>query len=120
MLRIGIDTGGTFTDFVVVEGAEISVFKLPSTPQRPAQAIIEGLQRIKGSHDLVQHGTTVGTNALLERKGARTLLLTNQGFEDIIEIGRQNRPELYSLSGSRPDCLVDPNDRVGALQKAFK
>ena len=117
MLRIGIDTGGTFTDFVVVEGAEISVFKLPSTPQRPAQAIIEGLQRIKGSHDLVQHGTTVGTNALLERKGARTLLLTNQGFEDIIEIGRQNRPQLYSLSGSRPDCLVDPNDRVGVKER---
>ena len=117
MLRIGIDTGGTFTDFVVVEGAEISVFKLPSTPQRPAQAIIEGLHRIKGAHDLVQHGTTVGTNALLERKGARTLLLTNQGFEDIIEIGRQNRPQLYSLSGSRPDSLVSPSDRVGVKER---
>ena len=117
MLRIGIDTGGTFTDFVVVEGAEISVFKMPSTPQRPAQAIIEGLRRIKGEHRLIQHGTTVGTNALLERKGARTLLLTNQGFEDIIEIGRQNRPQLYSLSGSRPDPLVSPGDRVGVKER---
>ena len=117
MLRIGIDAGGTFTDFVVVEGAEISVFKMPSTPQRPAQAIIEGLRRIRGEHRLIQHGTTVGTNALLERKGARTLLLTNQGFEDIIEIGRQNRPQLYSLSGSRPDPLVSPSHRVGVKER---
>ena len=117
MLRIGIDTGGTFTDFVVVEGAEISVFKIPSTPQRPAQAIIEGLQRIRGEHRLIQHGTTVGTNALLERKGARTLLLTNQGFEDIIEIGRQDRPQLYSLSSSRPEPLVSPSYRVGVKER---
>ena len=117
MLRIGIDTGGTFTDFVVVEGAEISVFKMPSTPQRPAEAVVEGLRRIKGEHRLIQHGTTVGTNALLERKGARTLLLTNQGFEDIIEIGRQDRPQLYSLSGSRPDPLVSPSYRIGVKER---
>ncbi len=117
MLRIGIDTGGTFTDFVVVEGGEISVFKIPSTPQRPAQAIIEGLERIQGEHHLIQHGTTVGTNALLERKGARTLLLTNQGFEDIIEIGRQDRPQLYSLSGSRPESLVSSGYRIGVKER---
>ena len=117
MLRIGIDTGGTFTDFVVVEGAEISVFKMPSTPQRPAEAVVAGLRRIKGEHRLIQHGTTVGTNALLERKGARTLLLTNQGFEDIIEIGRQDRQQLYSLSGSRPDPLVSPSYRIGVKER---
>ncbi len=117
MLRIGIDTGGTFTDFVVIDGAQVSVFKVPSTPDRPSQAVLTGLGRIEGELNLIQHGTTVGTNALLERKGARTLLITNQGFEDILEIGRQNRPELYSLTASRPEALVDPSHRIGVKER---
>ncbi len=117
MLRIGIDTGGTFTDFVVIDGTQISVFKIPSTPDRPSQAILTGLRRIEGDHNLIQHGTTLGTNALLERKGAKTLLLTTQGFEDILEIGRQNRPELYNLAASRPKSLVDPSHRIGVKER---
>ena len=91
MLRIGIDTGGTFTDFVVIDGTQISVFKIPSTPDRPSQAILTGLRRIEGDHNLIQHGTTLGTNALLERKGAKTLLLTTQGFEDVFR-NRSSEP----------------------------
>ena len=104
MLRIGVDTGGTFTDFVVLEDSEVRVFKLPSTPDHPEKAVLEGLAQIVENRDgfLIQHGSTVATNALLERKGAKTLLITNEGFEDILEIGRQDRPQLYSLSSSRP------------------
>lgn len=75
MLRIGVDTGGTFTDFVVLEDSEVRVFKVPSTPEHPEEAVLEGLARIIQDRDsfLIQHGSTVATNALLERKGARTL-----------------------------------------------
>ncbi|MFQ5740464.1 MAG: hydantoinase/oxoprolinase family protein [Acidobacteriota bacterium] len=121
MLRIGIDTGGTFTDFVVLEQGQFSSFKLPSTPARPEEALLEGLSRItrEGKGFLVQHGSTVATNALLERKGARTLLLTNQGFEDVLEIGRQNRPKLYQLSSSRPQPLVPSALRIGVKERTL-
>lgn len=121
MLRIGIDAGGTFTDFVVLEDGRFSVFKLPSTPERPERALLDGLGRIVGDKGgfLLQHGSTVATNAVLERKGARTLLLTNQGFEDLIEIGRQNRPALYSLSGSRKDPLTPRKLRIGVKERTL-
>ena len=121
MLRIGIDTGGTFTDFVAVENGEIVVFKLPSTPNHPERAVLEGLSRIiqDGEEYLIQHGSTVATNALLERKGARTVLVTNQGFEDILEIGRQNRPALYQLSSSRPEPLVPSRYRLGIKERTL-
>lgn len=119
MLRIGIDTGGTFTDFVVLDQGQISIFKLPSTPDQPEKAVLEGLSRIVQEREgfLIQYGSTVATNALLERKGARTLLVTNQGFEDLLEIGRQNRPALYKLSGSRPEPLVPARFRVGIKER---
>ncbi len=115
MWRIGIDAGGTFTDFVAARDGEVKVLKLPSTPGRPQEALLEGLRRLLGEDPdfYLQHGSTVATNALLERKGAKTLLLTNQGFEDLLEIGRQNRPELYNLSASRPQPLVPPQYRIG-------
>lgn len=118
-LRIGIDTGGTFTDFVWMQEGKLSIFKLPSTPGQPSEAVLEGLSRIvqKESGFLVQHGSTVATNALLERKGARTALLTTQGFEDVLEIGRQNRPGLYDLSASRPAPLVEPRFRIGVKER---
>ena len=93
--RVGIDTGGTFTDFVYESSEKIAVFKVASTPDDPSRAIAEGLQRIatEGRGELAQieivHGTTVGTNALLQRRGARVALVTTSGFEDVIEIGRQ-------------------------------
>ena len=98
-VRAGIDTGGTFTDFVFEADGQVGIFKLASTPDDPSRAITEGLQRIAdetGSSMIeleVVHGTTVGTNALLQRRGASVALVTTAGFEDVIEIGRQARPE---------------------------
>ncbi len=111
-LRIGIDIGGTFTDFVVYNPAsqQIETFKLLSTPDDPAVAVLQGLQKILSNHPTAHatliHGSTVATNALLERKGARTALLTTAGFRDVLQIGRQNRPVLYDLFADPPSPLV--------------
>ena len=96
---IGVDTGGTFTDFVYKEGDRWGVYKILSTPSNPAQAVLEGLRGLsEGKKKQIIHGSTVATNAILERDGARTALITNKGFEDIIEIGRQNQTRLYDLA----------------------
>jgi N-methylhydantoinase A len=120
-IRIGIDTGGTFTDFVVVHGARLSGFKAPSTPRNPAEAILSGVARILSEAESVPfdivHGTTVATNALLERRGARTALITTEGFEDVIEIGRQARPDLYNLMVTRREPLVPRELRFGASER---
>lgn len=122
-IRVGIDTGGTFTDFVYLDNNVITVFKLPSTPSDPSNAIREGLNRISATTGLppsaieVVHGTTVGTNALLQRRGARTALITTAGFEDVLEIGRQARPELYNLNAVKPAPLVDERMRFGVLER---
>jgi len=117
MLRIGIDTGGTFTDFVVVGDTGFSTWKEPSTPDDPARAILTGLDRILAdvaARDLeVIHGSTVATNALLEGKTARAAFVTNRGFEDLLEIGRQARPDLYNLDVERADPLVPRERRHG-------
>ena len=106
---LGVDTGGTFTDFVYWENGRWQVRKLPSTPQNPSTAIIQGWKDLDLPGKLqVVHGTTVATNAILERRGARTALITNQGFEDILYIGRQNRSELYDLFYSKADPLISP------------
>src|SRR5580698_6164962 len=106
-MRIGIDSGGTFTDFVVLrDDGKLASFKLRSDPASPASVILEGLNRIAAKHAEVVHGSTVATNALLERKGAKTAFVTTQGFEDLIAIGRQNRPELYNLMPALPKPLV--------------
>src|ERR1043165_7817563 len=116
-VRVGIDTGGTFTDFVYQIGRELRVFKVASTPDDPSRAIAAGLARIVRERSAtaieVIHGTTVGTNALLQRRGARTALVTTAGFEDVIEIGRQARPELYNLMVTRPAPLVERELRFG-------
>ena len=112
---LAVDTGGTFTDFVLHRDGRISTLKLPSSPADPAEAVLAGVRRLmeEDAPFLVVHGSTVGTNALLERKGARVVLVTNRGFEDVIEIGRQNRPQLYALAGHRPPPLVARADRAG-------
>ena len=121
LIRIGIDTGGTFTDFVVARGSHLVSFKLPSTPHNPAEAILSGVARavkLVGLHTIeIVHGTTVATNALLEHKGARTALITTEGFEDVIEIGRQARPELYNLMVTRAVPLVDRELRFGINER---
>lgn len=106
-MRIGIDAGGTFTDFVVLrDDGTMSSFKLRSNPASPAGVILEGLKQIGAKRAEVVHGSTVATNALLERKGAKTAFVTTHGFEDLLAIGRQNRPELYNLTPAVPAPLV--------------
>ena len=96
---IGIDTGGTFTDFIVYKNGQLLTYKIPSTPDAPDKAILEGLAHlnIKFENSHLVHGTTVATNALLEGKGAKTAFITNSGFKDILHIGRQTREDLYSI-----------------------
>ncbi|HLU24113.1 MAG TPA: hydantoinase/oxoprolinase family protein [Longimicrobiales bacterium] len=150
---VAVDTGGTFTDVVVLRGGELRVLKVPSTPEDPAVAVLAGIRAAlekgpsapelasgdvasspspgsgpapgaapsngapgrapaRGEFVLI-HGSTVATNALLERRGARVGLVTNRHFEDILEIGRQTRPQLYALAGRRPPPLVAREDRHG-------
>jgi N-methylhydantoinase A len=122
-LRVGVDTGGTFTDFVFDQNGQISLFKVPSTPADASLAIRQGLERICSeinvplTHIEVVHGTTVGTNALLQRRGARTALLTTKGFEDVLVIGRQARPELYNLNAVKPPPLVPDELRLGVAER---
>jgi N-methylhydantoinase A len=168
-IRVGIDTGGTFTDFVLADASGLFAFKVPSTPHNPAEAILKGLSYLvsdsgpvspgrqppaSGQQTLsasvgdshtdqseqsarsieslggekafrglarfpseIVHGTTVATNALLERKGARTALITTGGFEDAIEIGRQARPQIYNLLVTRPAPLVPRELRFGIAER---
>jgi len=113
-IAVGVDTGGTFTDFVYRKGNSWAVAKVLSTPAHPARAVLEGLKALTGDlHKKIIHGSTVATNAILERKGARCALITNQGFEDVIQIGRQNRSRLYDLDYRREPPLVEPGLRLG-------
>jgi N-methylhydantoinase A len=114
MAVVGVDTGGTFTDVICWTNDGFAVVKLPSSPDNPARAVLSGLARLAVPARRVMHGSTVATNALLERRGAVTAFVTNQGFEDIIAIGRQNRPELYDLASRKAPCLVPEALRFGA------
>ncbi len=120
MIRAGIDTGGTFTDFVFYDGEKIYSYKIPSTPDDPSRSIISGLAHVLGDkfHNVeIVHGTTVATNALLERKGASVALVTTAGFEDVIEIGRQNRGSLYDIFWEPPRPLVARDMRLGVPER---
>src|SRR5437667_12309755 len=122
MVRVGIDTGGTFTDFVYQVERDLRIFKIASHPHCPSRAHGQGLERIAtevNSRVIIEvvHGTTVGTNALLQRRGARTALVTTAGFEDVIEIGRQARPELYNLNAVKPPPLVPSELRFGISER---
>jgi N-methylhydantoinase A len=118
IFRVGVDTGGTFTDFVIIKDGKIEIFKELSTPRQPDDAIMQGLERLESSSiKEVIHGSTVATNALLERKGARTALLTTEGFEDVIIIGRQTRRELYNIFVTRPEPLVPDGLRFGVRER---
>ena len=119
-MRVGVDAGGTFTDFVVLhEDGRLESFKLRSNPRAPARVIVEGLQRAAAVAPAeVLHGSTVATNALLERKGARTAFVTTAGFEDLLAIGRQNRRELYNLTPSPRRPLVARELCFGVAERA--
>lgn len=125
-VRIGVDVGGTFTDVYLVENAtgEVHRHKLPSTPDKPIVALIEGIKQIldlagkDGSMvDFLGLGTTVSTNEFLERKGARTGLITTRGFRDLLEIGRQSRPHVYDLFVSKPSVLIDRHLRLEVRER---
>lgn len=112
---VGADVGGTFTDVTLVDvpNQRVYLHKLPSTPENPAVAIITGIRQILAEHGIepetvgyLVQGTTVATNALIERKGARTALFTTKGFADLIEIGRQTRPALYNLKQGKPEPVI--------------
>src|SRR5665213_582760 len=111
MVRVGIDTGGTFTDLVAfdAEAGLISIAKRPSTPDDAAVAIVQALSEARVTEATLEGvviGTTVGTNAVLERKGAEVLLVTTAGFEDILFIGRLDKEKLYDLHWTKPRPLV--------------
>lgn len=131
-VRIGVDTGGTFTDIVLLTGSRVEVHKVRSTPDDPSRAIVEGiaelLSRLPGATHSprsphwpngleVLHGSTVATNALLERQGARVALLATDGFEDVVRIGRQTRRELYNLLVQGAHPLVDPTLTFGVVER---
>ena len=117
-LRIAIDTGGTFTDCVWLENGRLRTLKVFSTPDDPSRAIADALAKIGArANATLLHGTTVGTNALLQRKGARVALVTTAGFEDVIEIGRQARPKLYDLFFDRIPPLVARDMRFGVSER---
>jgi N-methylhydantoinase A len=135
-LRVGIDIGGTFTDFVIYDpqSNQLDTFKLLSTPENPADVVLRGLELIRSRYEPenqsirldIIHGSTVATNALLERKGARTAFVTTLGFADLLQIGRQNRPELYDLFAYPPQQLIpveyryEVNERVDSLGQVLK
>jgi len=122
-MRIGVDAGGTFTDFVVLhDDGRLESFKLRSNPRSPAKVILAGLEQATASHKKVDvvHGSTVATNALLERKGARTAFVTTAGFEDLLEIGRQNRPELYNLTPTPRQPLIPRNLCFGVQERIYQ
>ncbi len=119
MVRIGVDVGGTFTDFTLHDDSDGSIrfFKVPSTPADPSEAIESGLLQMldifgleAGKVGYLGHGTTVATNIVIERRGARTGLLTTKGFRDVLELGRQARPSIYDYRIQKPPVLV-PRDR---------
>lgn len=121
---LGIDTGGTFTDLVFMDpSGRCRRWKVLSTPKDPSRAIVQGLKELLGDfrpQDLeIVHGTTVGTNAFLERKGARTCLITTRGFEDILLIGRQNRPALYDFMVRRPKPVIEGRDIIGIDERTL-
>ncbi len=115
---LGVDIGGTFTDIVYYippltadSGGQLIVHKVPSTPKNPAQGLLAGLQELSVAPEcVIVHGSTVATNALLERKGAAIALITTEGFADVLEIGRQDRPALYDIMQVRPPALI-PRER---------
>src|SRR6266436_2542100 len=118
-LRIAIDSGGTFTDCVWLDGSTLRILKVFSTSGDPSQAITSAVQKIAaaGNEVVVLHGTTVGTNTLLQRKGARVAFVTTAGFEDSIEIGRQNRPKLYDFFFEKYPTLAPPGLRFGVEER---
>lgn len=117
-MHVAIDTGGTFTDCVYLEDSALKLLKIFSTPEDPGNAVLQAVRDIAASKvPEVRHGTTVGTNAMLERKGARVAFVTTAGFEDTIAIGRQARTNLYDWFATPPPCIVPAELRFGVTER---
>lgn len=119
MVIIGVDTGGTFTDFVFYEHQTLKTLKLPSTPKNPEETIIKGIQPYLNRDFILLHGTTVATNAFLENKMAKTAFLTTKGFEHILHIGRQNRINVFSLDVFKPSPIIPLNLCLGITERTL-
>ena len=122
--RIGIDVGGTFTDFVVYDVAarEIATFKVPTTPEDPSQGILAGLGKLDIEMSAIKdiaHGTTTATNLLIERKGSNAAILVTEGFRDVLEIRRANRKELYDAQWVPPPPLIPRRNRLEVKERLF-
>jgi len=117
---VATDVGGTFTDFVVLDQGLVRTFKVPSTPDRPDVAVSDGLEKVHGTAlETFAHGTTVATNAVLQRSGARVAFVTTKGFEDLLEIGRQTRPSVYDLRVAKEPPLSPRELRFGARERVL-
>src|SRR6187200_2423662 len=123
-MLLGVDVGGTFTDAVLLDGGAVHTAKVPTTPReeslgvmRAVEAVLERAGATAEAVEAFAHGMTVGTNALLEERGARTALVATRGFADLLEIGRQDRPELYRLCAPKPASLVPPELRFEAEER---
>jgi N-methylhydantoinase A len=127
-VRLGVDVGGTFTDVVLFdeESRALAVTKVPSVPADPSVGILDGIAQLLSAAGVaparvsyLAHGTTVATNAVLQRRGARTGLITTRGFRDLLEIGRQRRPSLYDLRARKPEPLVPRSRRLEVSERVL-
>src|SRR4051794_27753305 len=123
-MLLGVDVGGTFTDAVLVSGRRLYTAKAPSTPRDQSEGVMDAVGAAleaagaqPGDVEMLAHGMTVATNALLEGTGARTALVVTEGFTDVVELGRQARRELYRLCAAHPAPLVPPERRFGAPER---
>jgi N-methylhydantoinase A len=123
-MLLGVDVGGTFTDAVLLDGGTVHTAKVPTTPREESDGVMRAVEAVlcragaeASDVDSFAHGMTVGTNALLEERGARTALVATRGFADLLEIGRQDRPHLYRLCAPKPAPLVDDELRFEAAER---
>ncbi len=123
-MLLGVDVGGTFTDAVLLDGGAVHTAKVPTTPGEESAGVMQAVEAVLARAggeprgiDAFAHGMTVGTNALLERRGARAALVTTAGFEDVLVIGRQARGSLYDLNWTRPAPLVEDRLRFGVRER---
>jgi N-methylhydantoinase A len=119
MRFLGVDTGGTFTDFVFVENGEVRTLKIPSTPEDPSRAFLAGLVQLTDEKCLIFHGSTVATNTMLENKGADVFFLVTQGFRDLLTLGRQNRPHLYALHPAQERLRLSPEQIIEVKERTL-
>src|SRR4051794_8013784 len=123
-MLLGVDVGGTFTDAALLDGERLITAKAPSTPKDQSEGVLAAVEAAlekagaqAGDVERLVHGMTVGTNALLENKVARTALVATKGFTDLEELGRQTRPELYRLCVGHPPPIVPPERRIAARER---